>query len=245
MQFTENFWTREEHLQNELPTKKHRSFTHAQASAATHTTHQRVNFRLTVNLVLLIKSITGTIFFPVLSQYPFASSIVRGVKGSFQSRKWNHKTIYCVYSYTFSMEDLARWRVNWRRREEDGESCLDSQGWRHRQMGPEKPPDPPHLAKIMEVTPELSQLLSKLAYLKRLAVFYLTTFPRFFQYVCFWNPESVSTSGGAGTATQPSVARCEAHEDLEYGSENNFHCHISFQLQEKVFVFWDFFLRKK
>jgi len=66
-------------VQNELPTKKHTSFTHAQASAAACATHQKVNFILTVNLVLLIKSITGMIFFPVLSQYLCVSSVVTGL----------------------------------------------------------------------------------------------------------------------------------------------------------------------
>lgn len=74
-------------MQNELLTKKDTSFTNAQASATAHTTHQKVNFILTVNLVLLIKSITGTTLFPVLSQYLFVSSLVRGQKGAFRSAK--------------------------------------------------------------------------------------------------------------------------------------------------------------
>lgn len=74
-------------MQDELPTKRHTLFTHSPASAAAHTTRQKVNFILTVNLVLLIKSITGTIFFPVLSQYLCVSSAVRGLKGTFWSRK--------------------------------------------------------------------------------------------------------------------------------------------------------------
>lgn len=100
MQFTEHFWTQGEHVQNELPTKKHTSFTDTQTSAAIHATHQKVNFILTVNLVLLIKSITGTILFPVLSQYLFVSSFVRGLKGAFWSRKRNKQTrIMCLFIY--------------------------------------------------------------------------------------------------------------------------------------------------
>lgn len=102
MQFTEHFWTQGEHVQNELPTKKRTSFTDAQTSAAIHATHQKVDFILTVNLVLLIKSITGTIFFPVLSQYLFVSSFVRGLKGAFWSRKWNkNPRIMCLFIYVF------------------------------------------------------------------------------------------------------------------------------------------------
>lgn len=120
--------------------------------------------------------------------------------------------VCCVYLCTFWIEEL--W-VNWSGGEADGGRDAGTEKW-------DQSPAPITQERIEEVTPELWQLLSKLAYLKRLAAFYLAAFPRFFQFVCFWNPEWVSTAGEGRKTTRSSVAKYEVHEDLEYENENNF-----------------------
>lgn len=73
--------------------------------------------------------------------------------------------------------------MNWRRSEGDGKS------WAIRAAGMEKwvlrHPSLPHLVRVVGFTPDPDQFLSKLAYLERLAVFELQTFPQFSQSLCF------------------------------------------------------------
>lgn len=90
----------------------------------------------------------------------------------------------CLFIYIFHRGSSKR--MGKLEEERGGWGKLSGQsGLMEQRKGPEKSPKAPHLARIIEVPPELSQLLSKFAYLKRWAVFYLTTFPRLFQYVCF------------------------------------------------------------
>lgn len=155
-----------------------------------------------------------------------------GLKGALQSRKWNHNRACCVYLCTFWIEDL--W-VNWNGGEADGGRDAGTENW-------DQSPAPIAQQGIEEVTRELWQLLSKLAYLKRLAAFYLSAFPRFFQFVCFWNPEWVSTAGEGRKTSLSSAAKYEVHEDLEYENED-ISSHVSFQLQWKGFcIFFCWFV---
>lgn len=175
-----------------------------------HTAYRKGNGILTFILVLPIKAMAAMILFPVFCQNVSASSSMLGLKVVFWPRKQNYRTTEAVYSSPFSLGDLAGCWVNWRRSEGDGKS------WAIRAAGMEKwvlrHPSLPHLVRVVGFTPDPDQFLSKLAYLERLALFELQTFPQFSQSLCFWSPESVSTAGQ--DEIQPSLATGEFHEDL-------------------------------
>lgn len=147
-----------------------------------HTTYQKGNGILTFILVLPIKAMAAMILFPVFCQNVSSSSML-GLKALFRPMKRNYRTTEAVYSSPFSLGDLAGCWVNCRRSGGDGKS------WAIKAAGMEKQvlrhPSSSHLVRIGGVTPEPGQFLSKLAYLERLAVFELQTFPRFFQSLCF------------------------------------------------------------
>lgn len=148
-----------------------------------HTTYQKGNGILTFILVLPIKAMAATILFPVFCQNVSSSSSMLGLKALFRPMKQNYRTTEAVYSSPFSLGHLAGCWVNWRRSGGDGKSwaikAAGMEEWVLRHLSPS------HLVRIVGVTPEPGQFLSKLAYLERLAVFELQTFPRFFQSLCF------------------------------------------------------------